>query len=188
MYCEDVDLNLRARLRGMRTIYVPRAVVYHRLSATGGGDAGELLLRAQFRRWCGPKICPARWRCRYWPALLRAQIGYALNRSGTFASRPRARGCAASSTGLRALPRFLRKRAHRFSATARRSSRLPASRNAICRREPSIPTYEEFDREGPADSPFLSVVVPAYNEERRLPDSLRQITALPRSRSPIAPR
>jgi GT2 family glycosyltransferase len=37
MYCEDVDLNLRARLRGIRTIYVPRAVVYHRLSATGGG-------------------------------------------------------------------------------------------------------------------------------------------------------
>ena len=37
MYCEDVDLNLRARLRGFRTIYVPRAIVYHRLSATGGG-------------------------------------------------------------------------------------------------------------------------------------------------------
>jgi glycosyltransferase involved in cell wall biosynthesis len=28
-----------------------------------------------------------------------------------------------------------------------------------------------------SDAPFLSVVVPAYNEEQRLPDSLRQITA-----------
>lgn len=37
MYCEDVDLNLRARLHGMRTLFVPSAVVYHRLSATGGG-------------------------------------------------------------------------------------------------------------------------------------------------------
>lgn len=37
MYCEDVDLNLRARLHGMRTVFVPTAIVYHRLSATGGG-------------------------------------------------------------------------------------------------------------------------------------------------------
>ncbi|MFM7679309.1 MAG: glycosyltransferase family 2 protein [Roseiflexaceae bacterium] len=37
MYCEDVDLNLRARLHGMRTLFVPTAIVYHRLSATGGG-------------------------------------------------------------------------------------------------------------------------------------------------------
>lgn len=37
MYCEDVDLNLRARRKGLRTIFVPTAVVYHRLSASGGG-------------------------------------------------------------------------------------------------------------------------------------------------------
>jgi GT2 family glycosyltransferase len=37
MYCEDVDLNLRARLHGLRTVFVPTAIVYHRLSATGGG-------------------------------------------------------------------------------------------------------------------------------------------------------
>ena len=37
MSCEDVDLNLRARLRGHRTVYVPTARVRHRLSATGGG-------------------------------------------------------------------------------------------------------------------------------------------------------
>lgn len=39
MYCEDVDLNLRLRLRGLRCLYVPEAKVYHRLSATGGGLA-----------------------------------------------------------------------------------------------------------------------------------------------------
>ncbi len=37
MYCEDVDLNWRLRLLGYPVIYVPDAIVYHRLSATGGG-------------------------------------------------------------------------------------------------------------------------------------------------------
>ncbi len=37
MYCEDVDLSWRLRLRGYSIIYAPAAVVYHHLSATGGG-------------------------------------------------------------------------------------------------------------------------------------------------------
>jgi GT2 family glycosyltransferase len=36
-YCEDVDLNLRAQAAGYRCVFAPRARVYHRLSATGGG-------------------------------------------------------------------------------------------------------------------------------------------------------
>ncbi|HEM61418.1 MAG TPA: glycosyltransferase family 2 protein, partial [Chloroflexi bacterium] len=36
-YCEDVDLGWRAQLAGWECLYVPTAVVYHRLSATGGG-------------------------------------------------------------------------------------------------------------------------------------------------------
>lgn len=35
-YLEDVDLSLRAQLRGYRCLYVPSAVVYHRLGATLG--------------------------------------------------------------------------------------------------------------------------------------------------------
>ncbi len=38
MYCEDVDLSWRLRLLGYGIVYVPSAVVYHRLSATGGGS------------------------------------------------------------------------------------------------------------------------------------------------------
>ena len=34
---EDVDLGWRAQLRGWRTLYTPHAIVYHHLSATGGG-------------------------------------------------------------------------------------------------------------------------------------------------------
>ncbi|HLI51722.1 MAG TPA: glycosyltransferase family 2 protein, partial [Thermomicrobiaceae bacterium] len=37
MYCEDVDLSWRLRLRGYEIQYAPKARVYHRLSATGGG-------------------------------------------------------------------------------------------------------------------------------------------------------
>jgi GT2 family glycosyltransferase len=37
MYCEDVDLNWRAQLAGWRCWYAPASVVYHKLSATGGG-------------------------------------------------------------------------------------------------------------------------------------------------------
>ncbi|MGD8596333.1 MAG: glycosyltransferase family 2 protein [Anaerolineae bacterium] len=37
MYCEDVDLNWRAQLAGWKCWYTPQALVYHKLSATGGG-------------------------------------------------------------------------------------------------------------------------------------------------------
>lgn len=37
MYCEDVDLSWRAQLAGYRCVYAPKAVVYHHMSATGGG-------------------------------------------------------------------------------------------------------------------------------------------------------
>ena len=39
MYLEDVDLNWRAQLAGYRAVFAPQAVVYHHLSATGGGIA-----------------------------------------------------------------------------------------------------------------------------------------------------
>jgi len=37
MYCEDVDLSWRLRLLGYSIVYAPQAIVYHELSATGGG-------------------------------------------------------------------------------------------------------------------------------------------------------
>ena len=35
--CEDVDLNWRARLAGYDCVFAPKAIVYHMLSASGGG-------------------------------------------------------------------------------------------------------------------------------------------------------
>jgi GT2 family glycosyltransferase len=40
-YLEDVDLAWRARLAGWRCVYAPDAVVYHRVSATGGGPTAS---------------------------------------------------------------------------------------------------------------------------------------------------
>jgi len=37
MWCEDVDLSWRSQLAGWKCIYIPNAVIYHHLSATGGG-------------------------------------------------------------------------------------------------------------------------------------------------------
>ncbi|HEX9370972.1 MAG TPA: glycosyltransferase family 2 protein [Roseiflexaceae bacterium] len=117
MYCEDVDLNLRARLRGFRTIYVPRAVVYHRLSATGGGALASYYCGRNFILvWA--KNMPGALALRFWPALLRSQLGYTLESVRHIreqAARARLRGQLAA---LLALPRFLRKRAHRFSKSA----------------------------------------------------------------------
>jgi GT2 family glycosyltransferase len=39
--CEDVDLAWRAQLAGWRCVYAPRAIVYHKLSATGGGTTAS---------------------------------------------------------------------------------------------------------------------------------------------------
>lgn len=38
MYCEDVDLGWRLWRAGWQCVYCPSAVVYHELSATGGGS------------------------------------------------------------------------------------------------------------------------------------------------------
>jgi GT2 family glycosyltransferase len=115
MYCEDVDLNLRARLHGFRTLYVPRAVVYHRLSATGGGVLASYYCGRNFPLvWA--KNMPRRLLLRYWPAMLRAQLGFALHSLYHIrepAARARLRGQWASVT---ALPHFLRKRSRLAAA------------------------------------------------------------------------
>ncbi len=78
MYLEDVDMAWRAQMLGYRCLYEPGAVVYHRLSATGGGALSSYytgrntvavllknlpmaLLRRHWRAILGPR---ARWRWR----------------------------------------------------------------------------------------------------------------------------
>lgn len=107
--CEDMDLAWRAQLAGYRCVYTPAAVVYHRLSATGGGvtasyhDGRNLI-------WLLVKNYPAPlWR-KHGLKVLRAQLSLAWEALRAWrgaAARARLRGMLASLTGI---PRMLRKR------------------------------------------------------------------------------
>lgn len=107
--CEDVDLGWRAQLRGWPAIYAPRAVVYHKLSATGGGVTASFYNGRNFLYLLAKDVPAEQWR-RHWPRLLAAQ--WAITAAALRAwrgpeARARLRGQLA---GLLGLPRLLAKR------------------------------------------------------------------------------
>jgi GT2 family glycosyltransferase len=109
MYCEDVDLAFRGQLLGYRCVYVPTAVVYHMLSATGGGPiasyyCGRNFLRVIARDMPGPLLR------RFWPRVLLAQLRIAAQSLWHVrepAARARLRG---QLDGVRELPGLLGQR------------------------------------------------------------------------------
>jgi GT2 family glycosyltransferase len=109
MYCEDVDLNLRLRLRGHRCLYQPQARVYHRLSATGGG------VIASYR--CGRnfivvalKNLPRRVLLKNLGGIALSQIGYALKSLRLIRLKTERVRLKGQFDGLRAIPATLRQR------------------------------------------------------------------------------
>ncbi len=109
-YCEDVDLNWRARLAGYACVYAPRAVVYHHVSATGGGALASFFVGRNFIYVLAKDYPRALWK-KYWREILRAQGRIAWEALKSFrgaAARARLRGQMA---GLLGLPRWLKKRA-----------------------------------------------------------------------------
>jgi GT2 family glycosyltransferase len=76
MYCEDVDLALRAQYAGFRCVYAPRAVVRHRLSASGGGVLASYHVGRNLIWLLARDLPPGAWR-RYWAPILGAQLGQA---------------------------------------------------------------------------------------------------------------
>lgn len=105
-YMEDVDLAWRARLAGWTCVYVPEAVVYHHLSATGGGALASYLV-ARNRVWLIARNYPARPLLRHLGRVIAAQAGIARAALGAW------RGEAARATlrgqlvGLLTWPRML---------------------------------------------------------------------------------
>lgn len=106
MYLEDVDLNWRAQLAGYRAVFAPRAVVYHRLSASGGGRiasfyTGRNTILVLAKDLPGPIFR------RHWRAMAAAQLRIAAEALHAWrgeAARARLRGQLA---GLWGLPRWL---------------------------------------------------------------------------------
>ena len=107
--CEDVDLAWRAQLTGYRCVYAPRAVVYHKLSATGGGATASFYDGRNFIYLLAKDYPGDLWRV-HWRAILRAQLRItveALRARRGEAARARLRGQLA---GLLGVPKMLRKR------------------------------------------------------------------------------
>jgi GT2 family glycosyltransferase len=107
--CEDVDLAWRAQLTGWRCIYAPRAIVYHKLSATGGGATASFHDGRNFIYLLVKDYPGDLWRT-HWRAIVRGQLRIAADALRAWrgaAARARLRGMLA---GLLDTPRMLRKR------------------------------------------------------------------------------
>jgi GT2 family glycosyltransferase len=106
--CEDVDMGWRAHLAGWGVMYVPGAVVYHKLKATGGSLTGSYYDGRNFLYliW---KNYPSSLIARNFFKILWAQLrisGNALRHWRGAAARARLRGqLAGLTTVLRALPK-----------------------------------------------------------------------------------
>jgi GT2 family glycosyltransferase len=107
--CEDVDLAWRAQLAGWPAVYAPRAVVYHKLSATGAGVTASFHDGRNFIYLLTKDVPGSVWR-KYWPRILDAQFRItweAVRAWRGAAARARLRGQLA---GLLGLPKLLAKR------------------------------------------------------------------------------
>jgi len=106
---EDVDFAWRAQLAGYRCVYVPGAVVYHRLAASGGDVTASYYNGRNFL-YILAKDYPGDLFRRHWRAVIGRQariVWEALCAWRGAAARARLRGIIA---GLGGLPRMLRKR------------------------------------------------------------------------------
>lgn len=107
--CEDVDLAWRAQLTGWKAVYAPRAVVYHKLSASGGGGTASFHDGRNFIYLLAKDVPGSVWR-KHWRQILGAQWRITIDALTAWrgeAARARLRGQLA---GLLGLPRMLGKR------------------------------------------------------------------------------
>ncbi|MFN8526985.1 MAG: glycosyltransferase family 2 protein [Anaerolineae bacterium] len=107
---EDVDLGWRAQLAGWRCLYTPHAVVYHHLSATGGGVTASFHDGRNLLYILIKNIPAAIWRT-HGSDILQTQITLAAEAIRAWrgkAARARLRGMLA---GLLSMPQAWRKRA-----------------------------------------------------------------------------
>lgn len=107
--CEDVDLGWRINLAGWRVLYLPAAIVYHKLKATGGSVTGSYYDGRNFL-YLIAKNMPTSLLRRHWRSVVRGQwriTREALRHWRGEAARARLRGQLA---GLLRLPFLWRKR------------------------------------------------------------------------------
>jgi GT2 family glycosyltransferase len=106
---EDVDLAWRAQLQGYRCIYAPRAIIYHKLSASGGGVTASFHDGRNTLYLLIKNYPAALWR-RYWWPIVRNQFSIAKSALRAWrgeAARAKLKGMLA---GILNAPRMLPKR------------------------------------------------------------------------------
>lgn len=124
-FCEDVDLAWRCQLAGWRCIYAPTSVVYHKVSATGGGVLASFY-NGRNCLWVVAKDYPGELLRRNWTRIAGAQwriFRDALRAWRGAAARARMRG---QLVGLLTLPRMWPRR-RRIKARRRASVEEMAS-------------------------------------------------------------
>lgn len=105
MYMEDVDFAFRSRLMGWKTIFVPRARVYHHMGATGGGPTASYYV-GRNTIWVLAKNMPDGLALRFGAKIVAAQwreVTAAARAYRGEAARARLRGMLAGLLGLPAV-------------------------------------------------------------------------------------
>jgi GT2 family glycosyltransferase len=100
---EDVDLAWRAQLAGWRCLYTPAAIVYHHLSATGGGATASYYDGRNLLFVLVKNIPAGLWR-KHGGKIVRAQMRLAVEALGSWrgkAARARLRGMLAGLWQIR---------------------------------------------------------------------------------------
>ncbi len=110
MYCEDVDLNWRAQLAGYQCVFAPQAIVYHRLSATGGGTIASYYTGRNTIFVLAKSVPGVVWR-NHWGEIVGAQLKIAWDALRAWrgqAARARLRGQLAGVLGI--IPWLIKRR------------------------------------------------------------------------------
>ena len=157
MYLEDVDLAFRAQLRGWTCRYAPAARAVHLGGASGGGPLESFYNGRNLIRLLA-KDLPSGLIPRLLPSIARFQARRAREALARMARRGRS-GYPARST----------RRPGAAAPPPGRSSRHPASPPRLG------PRHLRAAEPGARVTPFLSLVIPAYNEQARLPYTLSEI-------------
>lgn len=106
---EDIDIAWRAQLAGWRTLYTPKAIVYHHLSATGGGVTASYYDGRNSLYLLVKNLPREIWR-KYAGQIIQRQVKLAIDALKAWrgeAARARLRGMI---RGLLDLPKILKKR------------------------------------------------------------------------------
>lgn len=108
-YLEDVDLAWRGRLAGWRCCFAPEAIVYHHLSATGGGPLASYLV-ARNRIWLIARNYPTALLAKHWRTVLARQCQEAATALDAWRGREARATLRGLIVGWLTWPRMLRAR------------------------------------------------------------------------------